>query len=76
MIGNVGEWCWDWHGAYNNDHGILIDPTGPTTGDKRITRGGNYTTLKMFQISPFCRSAFDPGRGIRARGFRVARNAS
>ena len=40
MHGNIEEWVSDWYADYNTSN--LIDPTGPPTGDKKTTRGGNY----------------------------------
>jgi formylglycine-generating enzyme required for sulfatase activity len=40
--GNVWEWCRDWAGDYPT--GPIEDPMGPTTGSKRIRRGGSYNT--------------------------------
>lgn len=44
MAGNVSEWTADWH-----DHDVdyyesypLRDPTGPTRGSYRVTRGGSW----------------------------------
>lgn len=42
MLGNVQEWCMDWYGPYPG--GSSSDPQGPTTGDTRVTRGGNWLT--------------------------------
>ena len=38
MSGNVLEWCSDWHGPYKA--GLQKNPTGPKSGDYRVTRGG------------------------------------
>ncbi len=38
MMGNVWEWCLDWHGDYPN--GSVTDPTGPMSGAERVFRGG------------------------------------
>jgi len=38
--GNAREWCQDWYGEYAT--GPSIDPSGPPTGVKRVTRGGNW----------------------------------
>ena len=47
--GNVWEWCWDWLGEYP---GSVTDPSGPTTGLKRVRRGGSWNAF-----SHYCRSA-------------------
>ena len=38
MSGNVWEWCRDWDGGLSGG----TDPNGPTTGSKRVVRGGYY----------------------------------
>ena len=40
MSGNVWEWCWDWHQEYPESP--QIDPTGPSKGSQRVTRGGGW----------------------------------
>ena len=42
MIGNVEEWCSDWHGTYNSYS--ETNPTGASLGSDRVTRGGNWGT--------------------------------
>jgi formylglycine-generating enzyme required for sulfatase activity len=43
MHGNVGEWCQDWYGLY--DTNIVVDPKGPTTGMKKVRRGGSWLNV-------------------------------
>ena len=50
MHGNVWEWCQDWNGGYEGD---ATDPTGPSTGNVRVCRGGSW--LKSARR---CRSAY------------------
>ena len=38
MSGNVLEGCWDWYGEYTK--GDATDPTGASSGNTRIIRGG------------------------------------
>jgi hypothetical protein len=40
MTGNVSEYCNDYQAAY--DYGIVIDPTGPSSGESNPVRGGNW----------------------------------
>jgi formylglycine-generating enzyme required for sulfatase activity len=45
MLGNAGEWCEDWYGEYPTARdGEHIDPTGPAEGEKRVRRGGSYSS--------------------------------
>ena len=54
MSGNVHEWCQDWYGNYSNDE--QINPVGPTSGTKRVYRGGNW-----YFDDWFCRVSFRNG---------------
>lgn len=38
MSGNIREWCQDWYGSYSS--AAFTDPTGPSSGSSRVSRGG------------------------------------
>ena len=40
MSGNVEEWCQDWYGDYSSD--AQTNPTGASSGDYRVNRGGSW----------------------------------
>ncbi|MFH1135462.1 MAG: SUMF1/EgtB/PvdO family nonheme iron enzyme [Pseudomonadota bacterium] len=70
MIGNVWEWCQDWHGEYST--GSEADPPGPASGSGRVDRGGGWSDL-----AGVCRSAHRgrslPGLRYSNLGLRLAR---
>ena len=71
MHGNVLEWCEDWHGWYEANSKITVDPCGLNTGEGRVLRGGSWTSAAggcrsacRFGVAPDVRDAYT--------GFRLA----
>ena len=42
MSGNVQEWCSDWYSSSYYSSSPSTNPTGPTSGTSRVTRGGHW----------------------------------
>lgn len=76
MIGNVAEWCWDRFAStsYSQPWASEPDPRGPTSGDRRVLRGGafnNAPSTMSLRIS--ARGSFSPVNSVSTAGFRCVR---
>jgi sulfatase modifying factor 1 len=69
MSGNVYEWCSDCYSDYSS--GSQINPTGPNTGDTRVSRGGSWCLS-----AAYCRVSHrydhEPDYRFDYLGFRLA----
>ncbi len=74
MTGNVMEWCQDWYGMDYYSVSPLTNPTGPSTGDKRIVRGGSFYDIinKGFEFAVALRNYMSPTYSFRHTGLRLA----
>lgn len=71
MNGNVCEWVWDWQANFSSNE--ESDPTGPTSGQNRIVKGGSWQNYaencrsanRHYGYSPDTRHVF---------GFRIVRS--
>ncbi len=68
MSGNVEEWCQDWYGTY--PFGSVTDPTGPASGDSRVTRGGCWYSIAN-GLRPANRLYTSTGNRYHILGFRL-----
>ncbi len=65
------EWCYDWYGSYGS--AAQTNPTGPSSGSRRVVRGGENSG--GVSTGPTGRRRGEPGnRGLQT-GFRLVRSA-
>lgn len=72
MSGNVWEWCSDFYGGYLSN--AVSDPTGPSSGDERVRRGGSWN-FKAALCRPTLRYGDIPSYRENDLGFRVVASA-
>lgn len=74
MHGNVSEWCSDRYGDYPSS--AVTDPTGASSGEKRVVRGGAVNDFFPFSYRSAKRAAAEVGTAFGYLGFRPVSNLS
>ncbi|MCX5867934.1 MAG: SUMF1/EgtB/PvdO family nonheme iron enzyme, partial [Proteobacteria bacterium] len=76
MVGNVSEWVQDWDGKDYYKNSPTKNPPGPSSGDRRVTRGGNWMEYDQYLFTTFEHlfSSTPTTRGYQ-EGFRCVRDA-
>ncbi len=71
MIGNVSEWCEDWHDPDYYAASPASDPVGPSHGEGRVVRGGSWFTEPSGQRPAIRVPGWPPTWRSMILGFRV-----
>lgn len=72
--GNVWEWTADWYGKDYYERSPQRNPTGPSSSESRVLRGGSWFSVPSFVRSAY-RSWVRPSSRYADHGFRCAQDA-
>ena len=73
VIGNVGEWCWDWLDGNYYRNSPALDPAGPPSGFLRVVRGGDFTVGILDSRVSSRRLSAQPSTHTYSIGLRIVR---
>jgi formylglycine-generating enzyme required for sulfatase activity len=71
-LGNASEWVNDWYDEAYYQHSPSQDPSGPTSGEWRVLRGGSWGDQAVF-VRVSARGQSYPDSRYDHNGFRCAR---
>ncbi len=77
MAGNIWEWAFDWWSPdFHRTAGHRKNPTGPSTGDRRLNRGGSYLCHDSYcnRYRVAARTSNTPDSSAGNLGFRCVRD--
>jgi formylglycine-generating enzyme required for sulfatase activity len=72
MLGNVSEWCQDWISQPGHIPANSVDPKGPSLGQFKVLRGGNWHHKQSAYLRYAAREFDDPRKRNYFYGFRIA----
>ena len=76
IAGNVMEWCWDWYDDSYYARSPNGDPTGPSSGSLRVSRGGGECYDANFNRTAHRTRNLPDTKSQGHLGFRCVRSAA